>query len=531
MLKRAFCFEDRCLNTGFARASLFMALLIVVRMSGPCAVAEAQEITHQPKGAPRPQLTFPAGSPLQATVGAAHELALENLLTLNTISDPTQDHNRSGLFRDPPGTFLRAGGHYQTPWTRDASINSWNAASLLSPAVALNTLWAVLERRDGKLIVQQDNQWWDQVIWIPAIWNHYLVTGDATILAPGYEAAVQTLAARRARNFNARFGLFAGPSFFNDGISGYPPPLGEPGGGGPSFVLDHPGTDKIMALSTNCVYVGAYRAAASLARALGRPPGEAQKFDAQADALKAAINKHLRIAGTSSYGYFLHGAGPAEGRLEKYQEGAGVAFAILFGVADPARARALVAGAHREPRGIASIWPPFPGFSDEHPGRHNNVVWPLVNGLWAHAAAKTGATEIMADEIVGQAKLALASKDFSEIYNARTGAVDGGWQGGHWQAAEHQTWSATSLLRALYLGVFGLQFERDGLRFLPHLPDGWSGVTVAGLPYRADTLDLTLTGKGTRVTGILMDGRRRNSNFFPAAELAGKHRIEIALAP
>ena len=154
-----------------------------------------------------------------------------------------------------------------------------------------------------------------------------------------------------------------------------------------------------------------------------------------------------------------------------------------------------------------------------------------MNGLWAHAAATTGATQTMADEITGVAALALGSHDFSEIYNARTGEAEGGWQGGHWGIAEHQTWSATSFLRAVYLGVFGLQFERDGLRFAPHLPEAWSGITLAGLPYRAGALDLTLTGRGSRVTGILLDGRRGNSTFFPAADLAGKHRIEILLAP
>ena len=511
---------------------LTAALLLAAVLPFLSSQAGAQDAPEAPQPAPpRPQLTFPGQPSLQSTLGVAHRLAFENLLTLNTIRDPRQDHNRSGLFRDPPGSFLRAGGDYQTPWTRDASINSWNAASLLSPAVALNTLWAVVERRDGQLIVQQDNQWWDQVIWVPAIWNHYLVTGDSSVLAPAYEAAIHTLAERKAKNFNAKFGLFAGPSFFNDGISGYPPPLSEPGGGGPSFVLDHPGTDQIMALSTNCVYVGAYRAAANLARELRRPPGESGKLDAQADALTAAINRYFWISDASTYGYFLHGAGPTEGQLEKYQEGAGFAFAILFGVADSTKARALVAGAHREPEGIPSIWPPFPGFSDDHPGRHNNMIWPLVNGLWAHAAGATGATEVMAEEIAGQAKLARASHDFREIYNAQTGAVDGGWQGGHWQSAEHQTWSATSFLRGIYLGVFGLQFERDGLRLAPHLPTNWSGITVTGLPYRSGALEVTLTGAGSRITGIRMDGQPRNTPFFLAADLSGKHRIEIMLAP
>ncbi len=507
-----------------------MKSVFLIRLA-PLAALGLLAATLRAEAPARPQLSFARAPELQATVGAAHALALENLLVLNTVRDARQNHNRSGLFRDPPGTFLRAGGDYDTPWTRDASINSLGAASLLCPAVAANTLWAVTERRDGKLIVQQDNQWWDQVIWIPAIWNQYLVTGDRAVLAPAYEAANQTLAERRAKNFNGQVGLFGGPSFFNDGIAGYPPPLGGVDTKG-SFVLDHPGTDRIMALSTNCVYVGAYRAAANLARELGRPTGEATDFDGKADALAAAINGRLWDPDARTYGYFLYGSGDRAGTLEKYQEGTGLAFAILFGVADPARARTLVAGAHRDPQGIPSIWPHFPGYNDDRPGRHGDIIWPLINGLWAHAAATVGATDVAASEIVGQAKLALNGNDFREIYDARTGAVTGGWQNGHqWESCKHQTWSATSYLRALYLGVFGLRFERDGLRFAPHLPDGWSGVTLTDLPYRGETIDVTLTGSGSTVASFKIDGETWKDAFLPAAGLLGRRRVEIELTP
>ena len=410
---------------GFLVLALWLAALpLVARTAG----AEGTE--SPPEAPPHPQLPFPGRPALQASVGSAHQLALENLLVLNTIRDQKHDHNRSGLFRDPRGTFIRAGGDYQTPWTRDASINSWNANSLLAPAVAAKTLWAVVERQNGRLIVQQDNQWWDQIIWIPTAWNHCLVTGDRAFLAPAYEAATQTLARRREKNFNAVFGLFGGPSFFNDGIAGYPPLEGFDIKG--SFVLGHPGTDQIMALSTNCVYVEAYRAAANLARELARPPEEAADFDG-----KAAL-----------------------------------------------------------------------------------------------AAATVDATGILADEIIGQANLALASKDFREIYNAMTEAVDGGWQNGdHWGSAMHQTWSASSFLRAVHLGVFGLGFERDGLRFAPHLPDGWSGVTLTDLPYRGGILDLTLTGGGSTVAGVRLDGKVVKDAFLPAACLSGRRRVEIALTP
>ena len=46
---------------------------------------------------------------------------------------------------DSRGTFIRAGGGYADPWTRDAALNSWGAASILRPGVARDTLLRVCE--------------------------------------------------------------------------------------------------------------------------------------------------------------------------------------------------------------------------------------------------------------------------------------------------------------------------------------------------------------------------------------------------
>lgn len=79
-----------------------------------------------------------------------------------------------------PGLFIRAGAGYTEPWTRDAAINAWQAASLLVPHVARDTLLMVCDP-DGSRVAQ-DDQWWDQVIWIAAAWQHVLVTGDEEFL-------------------------------------------------------------------------------------------------------------------------------------------------------------------------------------------------------------------------------------------------------------------------------------------------------------------------------------------------------------
>ena len=98
-------------------------------------------------------------------ISNAWRLALKNLLEINTVACPAQVYNRTGLLDESLGLMMRAGGTYPTPWTRDAAVNTMNAACFLEPEVAKNTLWAVCGRDGGKLYLQVDDQSWDKIIW------------------------------------------------------------------------------------------------------------------------------------------------------------------------------------------------------------------------------------------------------------------------------------------------------------------------------------------------------------------------------
>lgn len=111
----------------------------------------------------------------------------------------------------------------------------------------LNPPLITTDSKYGRIINQGNNQWWDMVIWASAAWNHYKVTGDTNFLSLAYTVTVDTLNKMRHEHFNSTYGLFQGPSFFNDGIAGYPLPYNT--NGGSSFVLDHPGTAELMPLS------------------------------------------------------------------------------------------------------------------------------------------------------------------------------------------------------------------------------------------------------------------------------------------
>lgn len=470
----------------------------------------------------RPTLAAP---PAVAIHGAMFEKALDNLLDINTLAFHAGQFPQSGLLPNE-GRFYRAGGDYQEPWTRDAAINSWNAGSLLEPDVAQNTLFAVLGRDEkGQPIVQRDNQWWDKVVWVTGAWNHYLTTGDRKFLVTAYGVTSRLLAAMHEERFNKKFGLYQGPSFFNDGIAGYPaPPASPTDAAGSTFVLDYKGADQLMTLSTNCLYVAAYETAAKMAEAL-REPGAAQ-YRSAATMLKRNINRHLWMPREGRYGYLLHG----DGKLDPTEEGCGLSFAILFDVASPRQAKSVLAHTHMEPKGITDTYPHYPRYSDSHPGRHNVVVWPMIQGMWARAAAKLRDTNAFATQLNDLAELAESSQgNFYEIYDSKSGAVEGGWQSGiHFNSVPNQTWSATAYLSMVFNGIFGMRFEPNGLHFEPLVPSGWSGARLTGIAYRGATLDLVVHGTGTRLRSMKLDGARLAEGRIPST-LRGKHTVELTV--
>ncbi|VVJ22376.1 Uncharacterised protein [Amycolatopsis camponoti] len=478
-----------------------------------------------------PKLEF-ANPASQALFGTAYQAALDNLLHTNTIGYDAK-YDKSGLL-DPATGIVRAGGGYGQPWTRDASINSWNATSLLAPALAENTLWAVVDKdAGGALRVQQDDQQWDQVVWATAAWHHYLVTGDGGFLENAYRTTADTLAIREhatTAGFNAKYGLFTGASFFNDGIAGYPAPPADATESVSTGSMPWPGVASGMYLSTNEVYYAAYVNAANMAEKLGRPGAEVAGYRTRAAALKTAINQRFWNANTGLYDYQLL----ADGSRGAYQEGTGLAFALLFGIANPAQARSILARAQEMPWGMPDTFPNWNRYSDAQPGRHNAIVWPLVQGLWAKALAGQGNQSAFAAETARLAKLADNNSGFWEIYNGHTGVVDGGYQRlgdtvkFHWGSEPDQTWSATAFLDMIHTGLFGLTFTDRGLAFAPDLPAGWGDVTLRNLGYRAANLTITLRGAGTKIGSFTIDGRSAPGNAIPST-LSGSHTVAITL--
>lgn len=483
-----------------------------------------------------PYTRIPEVSLPDASVRKCYEAAVHNLTVLNTIPCNYEVYNSTGLLSKDCPYLIQAGVDYGTPWIRDASVNVWNAARFLEPEAARNTLLAVcVPDENGEPVIQEpdDNgfvQNWDKIIWAIGAWNYYLASGDLSFLQTAFGAVRKGLDDLKKQAFQPSFGLFMGGSFFNDGIAGYPSDLHDPAVDS-SFAPDHEKTRTIMCLSTNCIFCEAYRILSEISRKLGdeRCAQEALAFH---EALKENINRYFWNDSLGRYDYIVY----PSGKKDTSQEEGGNAFAVLFSICPEERQDRLLHSLHIDRHGLVSIYPPFPGlFTEEKPGRHNNLIWPFLNAFYLCAAAGRKQLGLVASELTRLTALVQNSGCiFYEIYNPYTGLPDGGWQvNRHWHSMIHQTWSATGYISVIIHGVFGISVQDDGVCVSPCVPDYLQNAEIRNLTVRNLNLSVKITGFGCTPEEIRINQRPVSSAFlpFPSSGSSQDATVEIVLRP
>ncbi len=413
------------------------------------------------------------------------------------------------------GQFL-AGQNWAQVWTRDTSYSVELACALLHPDVSRTTLLGLSQPVEGiGECWYQDKcghfAGWpnltDAIVGASGAWALYLVTGDRALLQPIHERTLRSLQRAERDAYHAGSGLFGGCSTFMESNSGYPG----------SYAMKGDRIAKTAALSTCLLYYNGYRVASSAGRALGR---DVAALEEQAGKLKDAINARLWLADAGYYAYYLD----ENGKLNTHMEGAGEALAILYGVADEAKARSILARAPTTPWGFPCQWPQYPEWMDYKKGDadyyHNGMIWPFVQGYWARAAAELKDAAVFGRELDALVKLSEKSDTFMEFYRPEDGAPDG---------SPRQLWSASGFLSMIYHGLCGMRFEEQGVRFAPVVTARFAALSLTGLRYRDATLDIAVKGHGTRLTAFKLDGKTQAEPFLDGA-LKGAHTIAIDMA-
>lgn len=426
----------------------------------------------------------------QSLVTDSKEIDKVFSIAVKTLNDNVKD------------SLIHAGGTYGGEWTRDISINAWNASNLLLPEVTEFSLWNVTT--DNRNYI--GHEYWDKIIWVIGAFDHYQLTQDDKFLHQIYITSSNTIKQLEEKEFDVSFGLFKGPSVFNDGIAGYEEPVYEKGINS-SHVMSYPGSKYIKCLSTNCIYYKAYELLAEMSILLN-DEAKHDEYKKKADKLKENIRNVFYNKQNDKLYYMID----QNGNKHDFQEGLGVSFSILFGILSKDEALKLVDKIYISPNGIPSIYPSFKRFSKEYPGRHNVMIWPFVNAFWADATLKIGRTDLFINEVEKLTHLVLSSNDcFYELYNPYTGAVSGGWQTGkdiEWESVYRQTWSATGYLRMILKGVLGISYDSNGLHISPNvqLLQYFKIKKLSKLKYNNSIINVSCEGKGTEIKSIIVNG-------------------------
>lgn len=411
---------------------------------------------------------------------------------------------------EPDSTF-RTGKEWGGVWTRDISYSIILAMAHLQPRVAMFSLMRKVNKK--KKIIQDTGTGgaWpvstDRMIWAVAAWEIYKATGDKDWLQNAYEIVKNSVDDDIHNAHDPETGLVNGESSFLDWREQTYPKWMQPAD-----------IYESQCLGTNAVHYQANNVLSQMATSLNDMKN-AVKYKAIAERIKKGINQYLWIPEKGYYAQFRYG------RNYKFvsprSEALGEALCIIFGIADEARAKQIVASTPVTDYGISCIYPQIPNI----PPYHNNAVWPFVQTYWLWAGAKAGndrsVTESIFD-IYRPAALFLTNKE--------NFVVDDGDFNGTQINSSVMLWSLSGNISIVHKVLFGVRFNTNYLSFEPFVPKAMAGKrSLDNFKYRDAILNIGMEGYGNKIRSFYMDGKLQAVTMIPAS-LKGTHSIKIILA-
>lgn len=406
-----------------------------------------------------------------------------------------------------PDTTFRTGAKWGGVWTRDISYSIFLAFSYHEPEVAKNSLMKKVKRDRIIQDTGSGGAWpvsTDRVVWAVAAWEIYKVTGDKNWLETVFPIIKNTVEDDNQVIYDASTGLYKGESSFLDWREqSYPKWMSNKD----IYESENLGTN-VLHYQINSILV-------EMAKELGQP---ADEFEVYARTLKESINSNLWLANKGFYSQYLYGRSglTASPRFETLGE----ALAILFEVADTNQAQSIVENAPLTTFGVPCFYPQIPGIEPYH----NNAIWPFVQAYWNLAAAKSGNEAVLTH---GLASIYRAAALF--LTNYENMVADNGDFEGTAINSDHMLWSMAGNLAMVNRVLMGLNFETNGIRFNPVIPEVFGGAKkLENFKYRNAVLTIEIEGFGNKMASIKLDGDELENGFLPAT-LDGEHTIKIVM--
>lgn len=407
---------------------------------------------------------------------------------------------------EPDSTF-RTGAKWGGVWTRDISYSILLAFAYHEPEVAKISLRKKVQR--GRIIQDTGSGGaWpvssDRTTWALAAWEIYLATGDEAWLAEAYPIIKRSLEDDFRTIYDPETGMYSGESSFLDWREQTYPKW-----------MNNADIYRSQNLGTNAVHYQAHQIVAKMAELLGEDP---EPYRSRAAGIKAGVQQHLWQEDRGYFAQFLYGR-PQLIVSERF-EALGEALAILFDIASPEQAARICAESPLTDYGTTCIYPQIPDI----PPYHNNGIWPFVQAYWNLAAAKAGNEAVLTHGLAAIYRAGGLFLTNYENFVAQTGDFEGTEINSH-----RMLWSMAGNLAMVHRVFMGMEFEPDGLRLQPVVPESFGGTrSLRNFRYRDATLNITVKGFGNRIARATIDGEAVE-NVFLAADLQGEHEIVIEL--
>jgi hypothetical protein len=376
---------------------------------------------------------------------------------------------------------FETGEKWHYVWTRDLSYAADLGLAMLDPERVRNSLdFKLSPWREGVPRAPQVAGGGDglQIIQDTGSGGSWPVSTDRVSWAFGAEQVLKTLPADQRKAFAARALTALVNTIENDRLAAFDASSGLYTGE-QSFldwrdqsyaawiVNDLASMASSKALSTNVGHYKALSLAASLAREHGKGKLE-RKYGAWAGALKKAINARLWLDDANMYSSLS--APHFDGAPMHKFDWLGQTLAIVTGVADPARARKILAHYPHGPMGAPVIYPQ----QRDMPVYHNRAIWPFVTAYGLKAAAMSGNTSVADaayDTLMRAAALNLSNMENLEWLSGQPLLLDEQHPAliGPVINSKRQLWSVGAYLGMVIGDVFGVSTSGDGIVLRPFI--------------------------------------------------------------
>jgi hypothetical protein len=410
---------------------------------------------------------------------------------------------------EPDSTF-RTGKEWSGVWTRDVSYSIILSMAYMQPKVAMNSLMRKVSK--NKKIIQDTGTGgaWpastDRIIWAVAAWEIYKATGNNNWMQQAYQIIKNSIEDDLVTIYDPVTGMVKGESSFLDWREQTYPKWMQP-----ADIFES------ECLGTNAVHFQANIILSKMATALNQKQ-VAERHKLIAEKIKAGINKYLWLPEKGYYAQFLYGRNFKI--VSPRSEALGEALCVLFGIADEARAKQIVACTPVTSFGIPCIYPEIPNI----PPYHNNAVWPFVQSYWLWAATSVNNERSVIESISSIYRPAAMFLTNKENFVAETGDFNGTQIN-----SSIMLWSLSGNISIIHKVLFGIRFEESKLIFNPFVPTAMQGKrTLTNFKYRNAELDIILNGYGSKIVSFELDDKKTSSFEIPET-ISGKHTIRIEL--